>query len=412
MNGMYCIVYFIFLLPSVASFILPSPEISSRRIQVPYKSSNDKSMPRYSSRSISTCIRSSIASTNQQQETKQQLLPLDDDPSITIKSYKHKSWNLSYFYKPPSPGYESQPPIVFVHPVGVGLSSWFWLKTMREYGNQGEGGGVEGGNPAMYAVDLIGCGLEHNSDKWDPQEEGLFFPLSWVEGVETLIQNIVLPEYYDASKSKSEPIWKNILGKNNNDTSSSNQSRNGCTVVVQGGLASVGIMLASRNNPTSVVSKLILTSPPKYDDMITPVPQKELETNYNFLSSPLWGNLAFSVLESRPIIRLFSDLFLFSDKCDEMWLDYTMNGASFKESRTPVISFNAGLLSHRSFEDEMVSLDQEVLIVCGKDDKRTSDRMMYCTEMKDCRIEVLDGCNVVPWENERDFVKLIKEFQS
>ena len=263
----------------------------------------------------------------------------------------------------------------------------------------------------MYAVDLIGCGLEHGGDNWDPQQEGLFFPLSWVEGVETLLQKIVLPEYYDYCESKNEPIWKNILSKSNSITSPK-QDMNGCTIVVQGGLASVGIMLASRNNPTSVVSKLILTSPPTYDDMITPVPQKELETNFNFLSSPLWGNLAFSVLESRPIIRLFSDLFLFSDKCDETWLDYTINGASYKESRTPVQAFNAGLLSHRSFEEEMVSLDQDVLIVCGKGDKRTSDRMKYCTEMKDCQIEELNGCNVIPWENQRNFVKLMKDFQS
>jgi pimeloyl-ACP methyl ester carboxylesterase len=320
----------------------------------------------------------------------------DNDPSIRIKEYKHKQWNLKYRYKAPSPGNESKPPIICIHPVGVGLSSWFWTKLMKEYGEK------EGGNPPIYAVDLIGCGLENGSDKWDPQEKGLFFPLSWVEGVETLIQSIVLPNYYDMNKKNRDGIFNLFDGK-------SNQEVEGCTVIVQGGLASVGVLLSSRN-PKTVVSKLILTSPPTYEDMVTPVPQKELESNYNFLTSKIWGNLAFAVLESRFAINLFSNLFLFAEECDEDWLDYTMEGARYKEARTPVQAFNAGLLSHRSFEEEMTTMEQSVLVVCGEGDKRTSERQMYSTNMKNCKIKVIGGVNVVPWENASGTVDLINEF--
>jgi pimeloyl-ACP methyl ester carboxylesterase len=333
---------------------------------------------------------SSLSSINSSSQLNQSQLQSDDkyfdnDPStdITIHTYKHKQWNLSYLYKPPSPGNESKPPIIFIHPIGVGLSSWFWTKVMKEYGssydnsnNDTNDNNQDQGNPPMYAIDLIGCGLENGADKWDPNEKGLFFPLSWVEGVETFIQKLAL---------------------------------NSCTVVVQGGLAGVGISLSSRN-PISTISKLILTSPPTYDDMINPVPQKELETNYNFLTNKLWGNLAFTILESRAAIKLFSNLFLFSEECDEEWLDYTMNGASYQDARTPVQVFNAGFVNHRSFEEEMVSLDQQVLIVSGTDDKRDSERVMYATNMKNCDRRAIDGTNVMPWENPRGTVALLKEF--
>jgi len=310
---------------------------------------------------------------------------VDQGTSISIRKYKHKGWNLSYLYKPPSPGNEMKAPIVLIHPVGIGLSSWFWEKLMEEYGSQ-----EAGGNPAIYAVDLIGCGLENGSDKWDPEEEGLFFPLSWVQGVETLIQSVVLPECRKGKKDQS--------------------NSSGCVVVVQGGIANVGVMLASRN-PGSVVSRLIMTSPPIFKDMINPVPQDELERNYNFLRSKIWGGLAFALLETRPIIRIFSNLILFKEECDESWLDKTINGA-YVEARTPIQAFNAGLLNHRSFEEELSTLEQPVLVLSGSSDKRNEDRNMYATKMKNCTMRVLDGLNVLPYENARDTVEAIEKFSN
>lgn len=324
-----------------------------------------------------------------------------DDDTITIRKYQHKNkWNLTYLYKPPSAGNEKQPPIVFVHPVGIGLSSWFWTKVMTEFGKN------ENGNPPMYAVDLIGCGLEHGSQPWDPDEEGLFFPLSWVEGVETLINDVVRSECNigPGSSSSNNSVFKELFGSKDNQNTS---VLNGCTVIVQGGLASVGIMLASRNPET--VSGLILASPPIYKDLITPIPQQELENNYNFLKSKVLGGLAFSLLESRALIRFFSDLILFKDKCDEDWLDFAMKGVC-DEARTPVQVFNAGLINHRSYEREISEIEQLVLIVNGNGDKRAIDREAYATELKNCRITSLEGMNVLPWENPRGVVEMIQDF--
>ena len=92
------------------------------------------------------------------------------------------------------------------------------------------------------------------------------------------------------------------------DRRQNKEDPNGCVVVVQGGLASVGVLLSARN-PTSVVSRLILTSPPIYDDMVNPAPQDELQKNYNFLTSKIFGGFAFTLLETRPLIKFFPMLF-------------------------------------------------------------------------------------------------------
>jgi len=301
-----------------------------------------------------------------------------DTESVSIEEYQHKDFKLTYLYKKASPGREKDPPIILIHPVGIGLSSWFWKKLIDSYDN----------NPAIYAPDLIGCGIYHGADAWNPDKNGLFFPLSWVEGVETLLNTIVIPRW----KEGKLPFFR--------DNSS------GCLVVAQGGLAPVGLMLAKRNQ---CISDLMLTSPPTYNDITTAIPQPELTKNYNFLSSPILGRLAFTLLESRDVIQFFSDLFLFQDKCDEEWLDEAQKELC-KEARPPVQAFNAGLLQHRSFEEELRDMAQPLWIVSGEGDKRVKDRQPYQSELGEkCKLISISGLNVLPYENPDDVVKLIQD---
>jgi hypothetical protein len=165
-------------------------------------------------------------------------------------------------------------------------------------------------------------------------------------------------------------------------------------------------MIASRN--PSTVSFLILTSPPTYKDMVTAVPSNELEKNYNFLKSSIFGKFAFSILESKGLIEFFSDQFLFSEKCDSSWLDETEKEISV-EARPPIQAFNAGLMQHRSFENELKEITQPTYIVSGVGDRRAKDRADYSTEMNLCTLKTLDGVNVLPWESPRGVIDLIKE---
>lgn len=80
--------------------------------------------------------------------------------SISVEQYQHKDFKMTYLYKKAAPGRENDDPIIMVHPVGVGLSSWFWIRVMESFQN----------NPPLYAPDLIGCGLDHGADSWDPEK--------------------------------------------------------------------------------------------------------------------------------------------------------------------------------------------------------------------------------------------------
>ena len=118
---------------------------------------------------------------------------------ISHGEYTYGTFKCAFLRKAAAKGFESSPPLLLVHPVGIGLSSWFWRKFLDEW----EGGEV-------FAVDLIGCG---NSSPWQPAGEGMFVPLDWVRSLETL--------------------WALHI-------------RRKCVVVVQGGLAPVGVQLAAR----------------------------------------------------------------------------------------------------------------------------------------------------------------------
>ena len=109
-----------------------------------------------------------------------------------LNFYIHDGWRLAFRHRPAAKGHEQDAPLLLIHPVGVGLSAWFWERMMDRW---------DGG--AVYAPDLIGCGA---SDEWAPDERGMFLPLDWSRGVEAL--------------------WRQHV-------------RQPCVVVAQGGLAPV-----------------------------------------------------------------------------------------------------------------------------------------------------------------------------
>ena len=92
--------------------------------------------------------------------------------TLPRSTFNYNSFECSFRRKAAASGFESQPPLLLIHPVGIGLASWFWDQFLDEW-NGGE----------VYVPDLIGCG---DSEEWDPSEQGLFVPLDWVRQLETL----------------------------------------------------------------------------------------------------------------------------------------------------------------------------------------------------------------------------------
>jgi len=304
--------------------------------------------------------------------------------------YEYNGWKLTYRYQPAEAGFETASPLLLIHPVGIGLSNWFWKPLMAEWH----------GGSAVYAVNLIGCGIAQGGDEWDPDQRGLAFPLGWAQGCEALLQQEILPKLRAAVVASTKAT----------DVSFRPSTAVACTVVAQGGLAPVGVLLAARNPET--VDRLILTSPPSWNDMVTPVPDQEMDRNFNFLRSPVFGKLAFSFLENKWSIQFFSNVFLFADKCDKEWIMRALEEAC-PAARPPVQAFNSGFCNHRSFLQELATLVQPTLVLQGDaDTTKMGKRHEYASEMRDCRIQTIAGLNVLPWESAPAVCRAIHEFLS
>jgi len=279
-----------------------------------------------------------------------------------IRYYEHNEWKCAYRYKPAE--CDNLIPLLLIHPVGIGMSSWFWNNLMHQY--QGE----------VYAVDLIGCGTI-GGDTWDPDAHGMFFPLTWVQQCEILLRKVICRP---------------------------------CAVVCQGAVAPVGVLLTWRDcqmqfapentsatwSNQNFISHLILSSPPTYKAMIEPLPMSTLRRNYQFYRSFL-GGLAFDALENRFAIKLFSNLFLFDNPVDDNFITNAVTECK-KELRSPIMAVNAGMLMHRSWKDELASISQPTLVLCGDTDPRRKGQRAYQEAMMHCTFKVIRGKNILPWE--------------
>ena len=301
----------------------------------------------------------------------------DDVPGGTYETYEHDGWTCGYRHKT-----GCEPAIVLLHPVGIGLSSWFWTRVMAELPNE------------VYAPDFIGCG---RSDAWDPAERGLFLPLDYSRQVEEL--------------------WRQKIGKP-------------CCVVAQGGLAPVGVYLASRSSDrwdgARAVAGLALSAPPPFADLAEGLDSAEVARNLEFLQSSL-GRQLVKLLRSSFFVRFFSNLFLFADSCDEAWIGncqcinqifaarrplrppdsliHLRTGNCLidderPKSIEPVLTFNAGVVGARGLFDELkTQVPQPVLVIEGSADKRSEKRSGYAETVPDLeRVAIEGSCNVPPWE--------------
>ncbi|KAJ8602933.1 hypothetical protein CTAYLR_001507 [Chrysophaeum taylorii] len=284
--------------------------------------------------------------------------------AITQRSYSYDGWKCSYRYLD---GAKDRKPLLLIHPVGIGLSSWFYEPLMEalheEYGGE------------VFAPDLIGCGA---SEAWDPGKRGLFIPLDYAR--------------------QCEELWRLEIGRP-------------CVVVVQGGLAPVGVSLAARRNDLwdgpRAVENLVLASPPSWDVLAGGSSKDAVARNYDLWSGPL-GKAGYKILRRRSFVRFFSNLFLFANKADERWIESCCDEAKQIEKQWPVFAFNAGIVNARGLYDDLVELKQRTLILEGIRDSRKSSRDAYLDFLQKCKRHVVDDAlNVLPWEAPNETARLL-----
>jgi pimeloyl-ACP methyl ester carboxylesterase len=254
----------------------------------------------------------------------------------------------------------------------------------------------------MYAINLIGCGISEQSDPWRFEKEVessippvMPIPDLWVEQCEAFINNVIL-------KVEPKPSFiDNLFGNERK------KLKKGVSIMTQGGLAPIGISLASRNPDT--IRSLILSSPPLLEELQNGLPEQQIRQNYDFFASQL-GNVAFRLLETKPAVRFFSDLFLFENKCDEIWLQNALNEAC-SLARPPIAAFNSGLCLKKGYRQAIANIKTPVLVLQGKTDSRSIKRLeVYPSCFTNCQVEEIEGKNVLGWESPGSCCRAIKTF--
>eukprot|EP00900_Chrysochromulina_parva_P022980 jgi/Chrpa1/5315/Chrysochromulina_OHIO_Genome00014573-RA len=189
--------------------------------------------------------------------------------TTSVGTHVYGGFECSFRRKPAAPGYEGRPPLMLIHPLGIGLASWFWDNYVDEWT------GAE-----LFVPDLIGCGA---SEVWDPASRGLHVPLDWERQIQSL--------------------WREHV-------------RRPMVVVSQGGIAPLAVTLASRQTDLwqgkRAVRAVVLISPPELSALADGLGEAEVTRNFQLLSITLGRPFLYRALSSRFFIDFFSRQFLFA----------------------------------------------------------------------------------------------------
>jgi len=357
--------------------------------------------------------------------------PRDDGVRLSYRVWKAKEGGAK-------PSSSSSLPVLLIHPVGIGQGAWYWDQLCQALQKEEKERSRSQQQRVCYALNLSGCGLQDGGAAWNdavaarnkkndnnPYSLNRIFSL-WVQDCQAILQQCVLPvgsgprarSPQPATSFSFDSLWQSSAFPWNKSN-----SRQRCHVVVQGGLAPLGLLLAALC-PDQVAS-LVLTSPPSFKDATTPLPPREIDQNVQFLTSKPFGDWALTNLEHKWAIELFSNLFLFHQPCDATWIQECLKEAR-PDARPPVQAFNAGecqrpdawqkLLPGGKSVDTSATIreliQQPVLIVQGQADtkQRKEARLDYPRLLPDCRLETLVGKSVVPWESPEATMQTLLSF--
>jgi len=260
-------------------------------------------------------------------------------------------------------------------------SSWYY-KQFINYWN---------GPNALYAPDLLGCGLENGNDVWNPGAEVPARPdqsttLAYVEAVETLIRDKVVAA--PSSGGSGSPAT--------------------CVLVSQGGIAPVAIELARRN--PGIISHLVLVTPPTWKEITQPSPWDHRLKKYKAYTSPV-SYTFYDALETTLGFKAYMRRY-FKRRLDDQFVSFaTERGRVTKEARGTVASFNSGALFDTSHEEALRSMEQPTLILVGDaDEKRNRGREEYLMNMPKAVMATIDGKAALPWESPVETRNVLRAF--
>ena len=276
-------------------------------------------------------------------------------------------------YTPEAAITDKCPPLLLIHPIGVGLSRRFWQRFCDEWLRVGRC------NP-IYNPDLLGCG---ESD----MPRIAYTPADWAQQLQHFLQTVV-----------NQPV----------------------ILVVQGALLPVALELVQLQTQSNLVRGLVLAGPPAWAVITKTSPTWRQRVAWNLLDSPL-GNAFYRYARRQQFLSSFSTRQLFADAhaVDAEWLDTLEAGAKDAASRHAVFSFLAGFW-RQDYKKAIAAIFQPTLVVLGEQassisqagkaeipDERLADYLQYLPKGRGLKIP---GRNVLPYESTCEFVSAIAPF--
>lgn len=288
------------------------------------------------------------------------------------KFYTWKNYRCAYEF---SPGNNPDaPPLLLVHPIGVGLSGKFWQRFCREWTTTGKPNSI-------YNPDLLGCG---DSD----MPRIAYNPADWAEQLLHFITNVV-----------QKPV----------------------ILVVQGALFPVAIKLVHLPNAANWVRGLVLSGPPPWPLITSERPKWRQKLIWNLFFDAPAGNGFYRYARTSKFLRNFSirQLFAESQDVDGEWLETLQLGAKNLASRYAVFSFLAGFW-RENYQEDIARITQPTLVVMGEKassisregkqetpEERLADYLKTFPNAQGIKIPKR---NVLPYEATAEFVGVVAPF--
>ncbi|QQE67280.1 alpha/beta hydrolase [Leptolyngbya sp. BL0902] len=285
--------------------------------------------------------------------------------------YDWKTYPCTYTHYP-ALGHQDAPPLLLIHPIGVGLAGWFWHRTAQTMA-------AAGNCPDLYVPDLLGCG--HSA-----KPKVAYYAEDWADQLAYFLCQVV-----------QRPV----------------------VLVVQGAALPIGLHLLAHPHTQGYIQGLALSGPPGMKLMTMPTTRRRQTLLWNLLFSGPVGVGFFRYARREAFLQSFSRRQLFATEADidREWLDHLLTDAQDTGGRYAVYSFLAGFW-RQDYTALMAAISIPTLVIFGESasginqlsrtDPPRQRLTDYLHHIPHATGKIIPGRNVLPYESTAAFVETLQ----
>ncbi|HEY6804450.1 MAG TPA: alpha/beta fold hydrolase [Pyrinomonadaceae bacterium] len=252
-------------------------------------------------------------------------------------------------------------PIVFVHGIGAGTSSFMWRKNFDALGRKFP----------VYALDLLGFGFS------DKPASAPYSPDLYVELISDFIREIA----------------------------------DGPVNVAASSLGAAYVVQVAEEHP-ELINAMILNAPAGYDDALSARPGMAGAAFYGLLQSPVLGTSFYNVMASERSIRDYARRTLFYDyrRVTNRFVSHVYATSHQAGAQHAIAAFLSGYLNI-DMRAAFARLTQRVVLVWGKQDQTTPLAKAHALlELNpQAELEVFDFCRMLPEQEHPELFNALVE---